>query len=80
MHDKNYNEYNLDNKNEPKKKLSKETHKKRNKHWRNNSKHNKSERTHDLNMDSELLRMQNLIICKSCNNVYHNSLEKCPHC
>ena len=42
MHDKNYNEYNLDNKNEPKKKLSKETHKKRNKHWRNNSKHNKS--------------------------------------
>ena len=67
MHDKNYNEYNLDNKNEPKKKLSKETH-------------NKSERTHDLNMDSELLRMQNLIICKSCNNVYHNSLEKCPHC
>lgn len=28
MHDKNYNEYNLDNKNEPKKKLSKETHKK----------------------------------------------------
>jgi rubrerythrin len=81
MHNKKYNDYNIDdNKNEGKKRIPKENPKKRNKHWRSNSKDKRVDSPNNLNMDEELLRMQNLVICQTCNNIFHNSLEKCPYC
>jgi len=52
--------------------------KKKNKHWRDNKKRNVD--LDNLLLDDEILRIQNLLKCDKCNDIYHNSMETCPYC
>ena len=60
---------------------NKEYVKKKDKHWKNNGKKNKNEEyVADIMNDVEILRMQNLIKCEKCENIYHSSLKTCSYC
>ena len=81
MRDENYDAYNLERGLKEKNENSNvDSHKKKDKHWRKGSKNKRVESSKNLNRDAEMLRIQNLMICKSCDNVYHNSLDTCPYC
>jgi hypothetical protein len=44
------------------------------------SKYVKTERGVSQLDEIEMLKIQNLLLCNVCNNVYHNSLKECPKC
>jgi hypothetical protein len=62
-------------------KYNKEYVKKKDKHWKNNGKNNKrGDHIENIMDDNELLKIQNLIKCNTCENIYHISLKKCSYC
>ena len=60
---------------------NKEYVKKKDKHWKNNGKNDKR-RNHveDIMDDNEILKIQNLVKCTTCENIYHISLKNCSYC
>tara|TARA_Y100000996_G_C22554253_1_gene654938 strand:+ start:3386 stop:3631 length:246 start_codon:yes stop_codon:yes gene_type:complete len=79
LKDKNYDVYNIDKREERKVEDNRGRPKKRDKHWKKGS-NEKRKHINNLHMDEEMLRIQNLTVCVSCDNVYHLSLDKCPYC
>ncbi len=79
LNDENYDMYNIDKKEARRDDNNKGRPKKRDKHWKKGS-NEKRKQGNNLHMDEEMLRIQNLTVCMSCDNIYHLSLDKCPHC